>query len=113
VLAFVPATYKQKISTYTASSTRYVTTDDKKLVASIDVYDGDFHTVKIVPNRFINADSIFIVDAEYMACADLRPVTSYDLAKSGDSHRKEIVWETTLEVCNPDAHVHIWDLATS
>jgi len=98
------------VSTFTASSTRYVTTDDKKLVASIDVYDGDFHTVTVVPDRFSLATTGYLVDQEYIACSDLRPVSTKDLAVLGDSIRKEIVWEFTLETCNPLAHLIIDDL---
>lgn len=95
------------VSTFTGSSTRYVTTDDKKLVASIDVYDGDFHTVTMSPDRYSMPDVMFLVDKEYAAVSDLRPAFTKDLAVTGDSIRKEVVWETTLEVCNPLAHVAI------
>ena len=101
------------ISTFTGSATRYVTTEDKKLVASIDVYDGDFHTVTITPDRYSAADSIFLLDSEYVKTCDLRGVSTKDLAVTGDSQRKEIVWEVTLEVCNPLAHVQIAGLETS
>jgi hypothetical protein len=101
------------ISTFTASSTRYVTTDDRKLVASIDVYDGDFHTVTVTPDRYSQAGSFWVVDPEYAAVSELRPVSTKDLAVNGDSTRKEIVWEFTLEVCNPLAHVQIGALSTS
>lgn len=101
------------ISTFTASSTRYVTTDDKKLVASIDVYDGDFHTVTVTPDRYSQADSLWLVDPEYVQLSELRSANTKDLAVTGDSMRKEIVWEFTLEVCNPLAHVEIAGLETS
>ena len=101
------------ISTFTASSTRYVTTDDRKLVASIDVYDGDFHTVTVTPDRYSLPDSLQLIDVEYAALADLRPISSKDLAVTGDSIRKEIVWETTIEICNPDAHAIVGGLTTA
>ena len=101
------------ISTFTASSTRYVTTDDKKLVASIDVYDGDFHTVTVTPDRYSLAGNLLLIDPEYLACSELRAAQTTDLAKLGDSTRKEIVWEVTLEVCNPLAHINIAALTTS
>jgi hypothetical protein len=97
-------------SDFTASSTRYVTTDDRKLVASIDVYDGDFHTVTVTPDRFTALSTCILLDPEYVQMCDLRPISSKDLAVLGDSTRKEIVWETTLEVCNPDAHMFIDNL---
>ena len=113
VIALCGSHVRGVISTFTASSSRYVTTDDKKLVASIDVYDGDFHTVTVTPDRFSEASSLFIIDPEYAKLCDLRPVNTTDLAKLGDSTRKELVWETTLEICNPDAHYQIADLETS
>jgi len=107
ILALVGAHNRGVISTFTSSSTRYVTTDDRKLVASIDVYDGDFHTVTVTPDRFSDPASLFLIDTEYVGIADLRSVFTKDLAILGDSTRKEIVWETTLEMCNPEAHVQI------
>jgi hypothetical protein len=107
ILAVCGSTVRGVISTFTASSSRYVTTDDKKLVASIDVYDGDYHTVTVTPDRYSDPTSCFLLDTEYAAVADLRGVSAKDLAVTGDSTRKEIVWETTLEVCNPEAHIQI------
>lgn len=110
ILAVAGAKQRSVISTFTASSTRYVTTDDKKLIASIDVYDGDFHTVKVVPSRQCIAGSVFLIDPEYVALSELRPMATSDLATLGDSIRKQIIWEGTLEVCDPNAHTHIFDL---
>lgn len=95
------------ISNFTASSSRRVNTDDKKLTASIKVYDGDFHTITVMPDRFVLATSVFLIDPEYLKLCDLRPLSSKDLAVLGDSSRKELIWETTLEVCNPLACVNM------
>ncbi len=108
----VTAAQKGVVSTFTASSTRNVTTDDKKLVASIDVFVGDFHTVRVVPDRQLATGNCFIIDPEYIKQADLRKIHSFDLARNGDADRKQIVWEWTMEVCNEKAHVLIGDLTT-
>lgn len=113
ILGITGSFNRSAVSDFTASSTRYVTTDDKKLVASIDVYDGDFHTVTMSPDRYCDPASLFLVDTEYAAVSDLRPVFTKDLAVTGDSIRKEVVWETTLEVCNPLAHVQLAGLTTA
>ena len=110
IIAVCGAKQRGIISEFAGSATRYVTTDDARLQASIDVYDGDFHTVTVVPDRFCLVDSLFLVDSEYVNIADLDPMNSYDLGKTGDSYKKEIRWEFTLEVTNPRAHVHIADL---
>ena len=109
-----PTTARSKaiISAFTGNSTRYNTNDDKKLVASVDIYKGDFHTVHIIPDRYVKTGLTFIIDPEYVKMADLRKAHSFDIAKLGDSTRKQIIWETTLEVCNEKAHALIGDLAT-
>ncbi len=107
ILGIVGGAVRGTISTFTGSATRYVTTEDKKLVASIDVYDGDFHTVSVTPDRYSDPTSMFLIDPEYVKACDLRGVSTKDLAVTGDSTRKEIVWECTLEVCNPKAHIQI------
>ena len=113
ILGITGSFNRGQVSTFTASSTRYVTTDDKKLVASIDVYDGDFHTVTMTPDRFSDPASLFLVDPEYVSVADLRSASTRDLAVTGDSTRKEIVWEFTLEVCNPLAHIQVAGLTVA
>jgi hypothetical protein len=110
VNAVVSAAHKKVISSFTSAATRYVTTDDKKLVASIDVYVGDFHTARIIPDRYIKANMLYIIDPEYLKISELRPIHSYDLAKNGDAKRKQVIWEWTLEVCNEKAHCNIADL---
>lgn len=106
----VSPTNKTVVGDFTAAgATRYVTTDESKLNASIDVYVGDFHTLKVVPCRQIIGDNVIALDPEYMAFAELRPITTKDLAVTGDSIRKEITWEGTLEVCNEKAHGLVGD----
>lgn len=106
----VTAAHKTVISSFTGAATRHVTTDNKKLVASIDVYVGDFHTVRIIPDRHCHAETAFILDPEYLKMAILRGLHSYPLSKNGDSTRKEIIWEWTLEVSDERAHGMIGDL---
>jgi len=109
---FSGATQRGIVSTFTGSSTRYATTDNKKLVASIDVYDGDYQTVTVMPDRYCIASKVFLVDSNFVEVADLRGISSSDLAKTGDSEKKQIIWETTLKVCNPLAHHQIANLTT-
>lgn len=111
VLAVCGAKQRGIISSFAGSATRFVSTDDAKLQASIDVYDGDYHTVTVTPSRQCLATNVFIVDPEYVQVSDLRSIQTKDLAVIGDSVRKEVLWETTLEVSNPLAHINIADLS--
>lgn len=110
ILALVGKKNRGIISSFSASSAKRIELDEsKKFVASIKVYDGDFHTITVMPDRFSIATSVFLIDPEYLKLCDLRPLSSKDLATLGDSARKELVWETTLEVCNPLACINLAD----
>jgi len=109
-MLLVSATNKGIVSAFTTGgATRYVTTDDKKLTTSIDVYVGDFHTLQVTPCRQLQGENVYGIDPEYLALAELRGMEMKDLAKTGDSIQKQITWEATLEVCNEAAHVLIAD----
>lgn len=99
-------------STFDGGTTRYNTAADKTLVASIDVYVGDFHTLEIMPSRIINAIDIGIFDPEYMALSELRPMFDKELGDTGDSWKRQVIWEGTLEVRNEQAHGLIADVGS-
>ena len=93
-MLLVSPTNKTVVGDFTAGgATRYVTTDEAKLVSSVDVYVGDFHTLKAVPCRQLVGDNVIALDPEYMAFAELRGIKSKPLARTGDSDRREITWE--------------------
>ncbi len=104
---------KSLVSDFTGGSTRYVDTNTKELVHSIDVYVGDFHTLKVIPCRQIAEEVAYVLDPEYLAWAELRPLQSYDLARTGDNYKREMIWEACIEVCNEKAHGIIGDLNVS
>lgn len=80
---------------------------------TVDVYVGDFATLKILPSRHVRTRDALLLDPEYLKWAELRPTFQEDLAKTGDSYRKQIIVEGTLEVCNEAAHGIVADLTTS
>ena len=106
----VSANSKGLVSDFTGGSTRYVDTNTKELIHSIDVYVGDFHTLKVVPCRQIASEVAYALDPEYLKLAELRPLQSYDLARTGDNYKREMIWEACIEVCNESAHGIIGDL---
>ena len=110
ILAVCNAHQRGIISTFQGTGTRFTETSDKRLVNSIMVYDGDYHSVTVTPDRYCLATSVYLIDPEYLKVSDLQPLHSYDLAKMGNFDRKELTWQTTLEVCNPLAHMNIADL---
>lgn len=102
---------KQVFSTFTGNATRLDKSEDAKLYASIDVYVSDFGELKAVPNRFQRTRDLFLLQSDKLAISYLRPFSTIELAKTGDSERRELVVEYTLEMRAPKAHGAVYDLA--
>jgi Family of unknown function (DUF5309) len=96
----VPPAIKLEVSAFTGNSTRYKDADDARLVATIDIYVGDFSTVRVVPNRFMRTRDAIVVNTDLWAVAWLRPIKLVDLAKTGDATKKMLVGEYALEARN-------------
>ena len=75
------------------------------------VHDARNHLVARAMRE--GADKVFFIDPDYFAFATLRNFASWDLAKDGDSNRKQILVEYTSEVRNEKAHAAVYDLTTS
>ena len=113
-LGILNAFQKRKFASFSGSSTKNLDGATKKVINSVDVYvDPLGNEVRLVPCRQSPTDVVFFFDPEYVKFATLRNFGSHDLAKTGDSERKQILVEYTLEVCNEKAHAGIYDLTTS
>jgi hypothetical protein len=111
---FLGSFQKRKFATFSGSSTKMSDGDKRKVVNSVDFYvDPLGNEVSLVPCRHVPADVIYFVDPEYVKFATLRNFRSWDLAKSGDSYKKQILVEYTQEVCTQKAHAAVYDLTTS
>ena len=103
---------KQTLSGFTGNGTRF-NTNDGELNTAVDVYISDFGTLKVVANRFQNTASALVLDMGMWKLSTLRPMQTNDLAKTGDSERKQIIVEYALEACNEAASGAVYDLTTS
>ena len=104
---------KQVFSTFTGRASPIEQASSKKITASVDAYESDFGRLKVVPNRFQRARDVWVLQMDMWAAAYLRPITSIMLAINGDSQRKEIVTEYTMEARNEKASGGVFDLTTS
>lgn len=106
----MPPTAKQTFSGFTGNATRMDKSEDAKLYASVDFYVSDFGTLQAVPNRFMAVRDVFLLQADKMAVAYLRPFQTIELAKTGDAEQREIIVEYCLEVRAPKAHGAVYDI---
>lgn len=104
---------KQVVSGFTGRSSARQNIGAKTIQAAADMYASDFGDIKVIPNRFQRERSAFVFDPEFASVAFLRPVFTTDLAKTGDSTRKDMRVEYTLEMRNEGAFGVIADLNTS
>lgn len=104
---------KQVISGFTGGNTRYEEAGDRKAVAAIDVYESDFGAITIKPSRRQRSRDLFILQTDLWAASYLRPVMMSNLAKTGDSERRQVLVEWTLEARNEAGSGGVFDLTTS
>jgi hypothetical protein len=93
-------TQKQTISGFTGGTTKFTEASEKKLVAAIDFYVSDFGTLKVVPNRFQRARTVFVLDMSYWKIGMFDDIKFEQLAKTGDATKYLGTVEYTLEACN-------------
>lgn len=106
---------KQVFSTFTGRSTPTEDAKSKKIVASVDVYESDFGTVKVIPNRFMRTRDVLVLQMDMWALATLpgRNMVSIPLARTGDSQRAQMLSEYALEARNEKASGGVFDNTTS
>ena len=109
-LCLVGAKQKQAMSTFTGNATRYVDAAPERLYASVDRYVHDFGSLEIRPDRVVRATDALIINPDLWKLAWLRPIFSEELAKTGDSQKRLVVGEVTLESRNEAGSGGIFDL---
>jgi len=87
----------------------------KKITAGVDAYESDFGVLKVVPNRFCRQRDVFAFQMDLWAVAFVsgRRMVSVPIAQTGDSVRRLILSEYTLEARNEKASGLITDLTTA
>lgn len=106
---------RQKASTFSGGNTAMQKAEDSVLHASFDVYESDFGQLKIVPNRFQRDRDALVLEMDKFEVAHLpgRNMSSFDIAKTGDSDARQILSEYTLVSRQEKASGIVADLTTS
>lgn len=114
-IVYTGAFNKQVFSTFTGRATQMEDTKSKKIIASVDAYESDFGTLKVVANRFQRSRDVLVLESDKWAVAYLngRKMVSLALAKTGDSDRRQILSEYALVARNEKASGGVFDNTTS
>lgn len=104
---YVKSVFTTFMSDSNVASFRYAATGGKNtIIATADIYEGDFGKVMIVPNRVqagnaTLASNVHILDPEMLSMKMLRQIQSVkDLARTSDAEKGIIIGEGTLCVKN-------------
>ena len=83
------------------------------VVNAIDVYVTPWGTIEFTPTRENRSRDVFVMQSDMWKVAVLRPTKNVELAKTGDSTRRQVVTELTLACANEKASGIIADNTTS
>jgi len=114
-MVLVGSSNKKVISAFGGIATQYrdnPQTGPGTIIGAADVYVSDFGTVNIVPSRFTPTTGVHVIDTSTIEVKYLRPIQMTDLAKTGDSMRKQILAEYGLCVKSPSANAYIHTTTT-
>lgn len=109
----VGASNKSVVSGFAGIATKTYFQDSAKkaaIIASADVYVGEFHRLDVIPNRWMRARDAILADPTYASVRYLRPFKREKLAKTGDAEKRMLIVEWGLEVKNEKAFGGIFDL---
>jgi hypothetical protein len=111
---FIGGFNKRVFSGFTGVATKTKDADDKKIMATADIYVSDFGTMYAQPNRLMRTRDALVLNMDYWALAELRPVRTMTVLDGiFDGEARTILWEGTLEARNEAASGGVFDLTTS
>jgi len=83
------------------------------VVNAMDVYVTPWGTVEFTPTRENRSRDVFIFQSDMWKVGVLRPTKNTELAKTGDSMKRQVITELTLVCANEKASGGIFDNTTS
>ena len=112
---------KQKLSFFTGGATRFDKAEDRRLMTSIDVYESDFGTMQVTPNRWIRktaasakrGQDVYLLEMDFWAVAFLRDFKLQNPAQTADADQRVMVVEYTLEAKNEASSGMVTDVTPS
>jgi hypothetical protein len=86
------------------------TTSQATIIGGADTYVGDFGNLTAVIDIFMRNRSAILVDPKFWKMSNLRPIKNWELAKTGDSMKRQILQEYCLEADNEASSGIVADL---
>jgi hypothetical protein len=91
--------------------TRNSDSADNKLNVSFKIYGGDYMDFNIIPNRFVDANTVLVLELEKFKIGNKRDFMEKELPSQGDYEAKMLLVESTLISDQEKASGAIHDLS--
>ena len=91
----------------------HIEANSKTVVNAVDIYVTPWGTVEFTPSRENRGRDVWIMDSDMWAVGVLRPTKNTELAKTGDSTKRQVLTELTLISKNEAASGLVADCTTS
>lgn len=106
---FLSAKQQEAATGFTGNNNQRNQVKKSEVSQMIDIYVTSWGTVSFQPSRHVRDKDVLILDTSKWKIAELRPTKQEPLAKTGDSEKRHIVAELTLEACNEAASAIVAD----
>lgn len=87
-----------------SSFLRVEQSNDQFGMRAIEMVYTQFHVLRLITDRWCPNDYAYMLDSSKVGLYTLRPFTSYELARTGDSMKGEVIGEFSAAVANDKAH---------
>ncbi len=98
---------------FTGNNNQRNTVSKTEVSKNVEVYVTPWGKVEFYPTRQNRTRDVFIMQSDMWAIPVLRGTKNTELAKTGDSEKRQVVTELTLACLNEKAHAAVYDNTTS
>jgi hypothetical protein len=112
---YMSGTQKQVFSGFSGVATKYIDASQQgqaTIIGGSDVYVGDFGRLTAIAHPYgVRSATVLGIDPRRVRKALLRPMRNWELSKTGDTEKRQLLEEYCLQVDNEKAHFVVADLS--
>lgn len=97
---YLSATQMQIALGFVGNNNQRNETSNGKVINTMAVYVTPWGSIQFTPSRENRSRDVFIMQSNMWKVANLRATKNTPLAKTGDSSKRQVVTELTLQACN-------------
>lgn len=112
-MVYLSSFQMEKALDFVGNNNQRNTQSSGRVSNDIVLYQTPYGQVRWTMSREHRSRDVFIVQPNMISIANLRPMRNSELARTGDSEKRQIITELTLRVNNEKAHGIIADCTTS